>query len=50
MKVRMTLLPRAHLFVEIESDSELLKFLTYHYIGKLGLFTEVEFLSEPSIG
>ena len=49
-KVGLTLLPRAHLSVEAESNSEHFQFLTYHCIGKLGLFTEEEFLSEPRIG
>ena len=43
----MTLLSRAHLSVEEKSDSEHFQFLTYHYIEKLGIFTEEEFLSEP---
>ena len=46
----MTLLSRAHLSVEAESDYEHFQFLACHYIGKLGIFTEEEFLSEPSIG
>ena len=36
--------------MEVESDSEHFQFLTYHYIEKLGLFTEEEFLSEPRLG
>ena len=40
----------AHLFVDAEYDSEHFQFLTYHCIGKLGLFTEEEFLSEPRLG
>ena len=36
--------------MEAESDSEHFQFLTYHYIEKLGLFTEEEFLSEPRLG
>ena len=48
-KVGLTLLPRAHLSVEAESDSELFQFWTRHYFQKLGLSTEVEFLSEPRL-
>ena len=46
----MTLLSRVHLSVEAESDSEHFQFLTQHYCQKLGLSTEVEFLSEPRAG
>ena len=38
-----------HLSIEAESDSEHFQFLTYHYSGKLGIFIEVEFLSDPNI-
>ena len=46
----MTLLSRAHLFVETESDSEDFQFLTRHCNGKLGISTKVDFLSEPRPG
>ena len=46
----MTLLSREHIYVEAESNSEHFQFLTYHYIGKLRLFIEEEFLSEPRLG
>ena len=46
----MTLLSRAHLSVEQEYDSERFQFLTQYYCRKLGLSTEVEFLSEPRLG
>ena len=46
----MTLLSRAHLSVEAESDFEHFQFLTRHYCRKLGLSTEVGFLSEPRPG
>ena len=39
-----------HLSVEAESDFEHFQFLTYHCIGKLGLFIEEDFLSEPRLG
>ena len=42
----MTLLSRAHLFVEAESDSELFQFWTRHCCQKLGIYIEVEFLSD----
>ena len=38
-----------HLSVEAEFDSGHLRFLTCHYYGKLGLFIEEDFLSEPNI-
>ena len=38
-----------HLSVETEFDFGHFQFLTCHYRGKLGLFTEEEFLNEPSI-
>ena len=46
----MTLLSRTHLFVEAESDSKHFQFLTRHCYRKLGISTEVEFLSEPRLG
>ena len=46
----MILLCTAHLSIEEESDSEHFQFLTRHYCGKLGLFIEEEFSSEPIIG
>ena len=46
----MTLLSRAHFSVEAKSDFEYFHFLTRHYCQKLGLSTEVEFLSEPRPG
>ena len=46
----MTLLPRAHLSIEAESNFEYFQILTRHYYQKLGISTEVEFLSEPSPG
>ena len=46
----MTLLSRAHISIEAESNSENFKFLTRHYCRKLGFSTEVEFLSEPKLG
>ena len=49
-KVGMTLLSREHLSIEAESNSDLFQFWTRHYCRKLGLSTEVEFLSEPNPG
>ena len=49
-KVGLTLLSRVHLSVNAESDSVHFQFLTQHYCQKLGLSTEVEFLSEPMSG
>ena len=46
----MTLLCRVHHSVKAESDSEHFQFLTRHYYRKLGICTEVEFLSEPRPG
>ena len=46
----MTLLSRAHISIEAESDSENFQFLTRHYCRKLRLSTEVEFLSDPRPG
>ena len=43
----LTLLPRAHLFVEAESNSEVFQFWTCHCYQKLGIFTEEEFFSDP---
>ena len=43
----MTLLSRAHLPIEVESNSDHFQFLTLHCYGKLGLSTEAEFFSEP---
>ena len=48
-ETRLTLLSRAHLSVEAESDSKHFQFLTYHCIEKLGIFTEEEFLSDPRL-
>ena len=45
-KFGMTLLHRAHLSVEAESNSEVFQFWTRHYCHKLGLSTEVKFFSE----
>ena len=39
-----------HISVEVESDSKHFQFLTCHYCGKLGIFTEEEFFSDLSIG
>ena len=49
-KVGMTLLSRAHLYFKAEYDSDHFQFLTRHYHQKLGLSTEVKFLSEPKHG
>ena len=46
----MTLLSWVHLFVKAESDFEHFQFLTRHCCQKLGISTEVEFLSEPRDG
>ena len=46
----MTLLSKVHFSVEAESNSKHFQFLTRHYCQKLGLSTEVEFLSEPRLG
>ena len=46
----MTILPRVHLSVKAESDSEHFQFLTQHYYRKLGLSLEVEFFSDPRPG
>ena len=43
----ITLLLRTHLYIEAESNSEVFQFWTRHYCRKLGIFTEVEFFSEP---
>ena len=40
----------ARLSIEVESDSEYFQFFTYHFIKKLGIFIEEEFLSESRIG
>ena len=45
-KARLTLHWRVHLSIEVEFDSEHFQF----WCGKLGISTEEEFLSEPSIG
>ena len=39
-----------YICVESESHSEHFQILTYQNYGKLGIFTEEEFLSEPKIG
>ena len=49
-KVGLTLLSKAHIFVEVETDSDHFQFFTRHYYRKLGLSTEVEFLSEARLG
>ena len=49
-EARLTLHWRAHLYVEADFDSEHFQFLTCHYCKKLGLLTEVEFLSGSNIG
>ena len=49
-KVGITLLHRAHLSVEAESNFEVFQFWTCHLYRKLGLFTEEEFFSEPRPG
>ena len=49
-KVGITLLPRAYISIEAKYDSEHFHFLTQHCCQKLGLSTEVEFLSEPRPG
>ena len=46
----MTLLPRAHISVEAESNFEVFQFWTQHYCWKLGLFIEEDFFSEPRLG
>ena len=46
----MTLLSRVHLSIEEESNSDLFKFWTRYYCQKLGISTEVEFLSDPRHG
>ena len=49
-EARLTLHWRAHISVEEEFDSGHFQFLTCHCCGKLGIFREEEFLSDPSIG
>ena len=46
----ITLLLRAYLSVEAESNYEVFQFWTRHYCRKLGLFTEEEFFSKPRPG